>query len=61
MYKPLILTYTCVQNYDGTDLGDIGSSSDVFRNFDILQCTIAVIMELHVENNGKLSCGERLD
>ena len=42
-------------------LGDTDSSSVVFLNFDILQCTLAVIMELHVENNGKLSHDERLD
>lgn len=42
-------------------VGDTDSSGDVFLDFVILQCTLAEIMELHVENNGKLSHNEGLD
>lgn len=52
--------YMCVQNCGGTDSGDTDSSRDVFLNVDILQCILAVVMELHGETAGKLSHDERM-
>lgn len=48
--------YICVQNCGGTDPGDTDSSRDVFLHVGILQCILAVVMELH----GELSPDERM-
>lgn len=52
--------YICVQNCGATDPGDTDSSRDVFLSVDILQRVLAVVMELHGETTGKLSCDEKM-
>lgn len=62
MYKPLIITYICMcKSMEEHSFWETDSSGDVFLYFVILQCSLAVNMELHVENNGKLSHNEGLD
>lgn len=55
MQKPLIITCTYVCKTVGER--DTDSSRDVFLHVDILQCILAVIMEL----DGELSPDERPD
>lgn len=52
--------YICVQNCGATDPGDTDSSRDVFLSVDVLQRVLAVVMELHGETTGKLSCDEKM-
>lgn len=61
MHKPLVITCTYVCKTVGEQIQrDTESSRDVFLNVDVLQCILAVVMELLGGTTGKLSPDERM-